>query len=226
MKKKIFTLLLAFVSIFVLSAWGKNKFNLTDYIVEERNQLFTASDDIYNVTLSTGLRETNYCLDGVVNELTDFAILSLCRNDNKPLATDSYAYIVKIGEETITGFLNKNETDNNYSTDLELCIPQESVINVKISFTGYSFNKDLENTSNTFNIDQATALNIANTELEENIKNIAHSANIEVVSKIVKDFSSSDIKNYYWYVGVISNKGETLGILIDSNSGEIIAKKV
>ena len=44
--------------------------------------------------------------------------------------------------------------------------------------------------------------------------------------KILKDSSNAEINHYYWYVGVISTNGETLGILIDTNTGEIIAKKV
>ena len=44
--------------------------------------------------------------------------------------------------------------------------------------------------------------------------------------KIMKDHSNEDLKNYYWYVGIISTNGDTMGILIDANNGEIIAKKV
>ena len=50
--------------------------------------------------------------------------------------------------------------------------------------------------------------------------------NTNWVMKILKDYSTEDLKNYYWYVGVVSTNGETLGILIDANSGDIIAKKV
>ena len=44
--------------------------------------------------------------------------------------------------------------------------------------------------------------------------------------KILKDHSDSELKTYYWYIGVVATNGETLGILIDANSGEIIAKNV
>ena len=61
----------------------------------------------------------------------------------------------------------------------------------------------------------------------EEIENILKDKNvkIEVVMKIMKDYSQVDLKNYYWYVGAISTNGDTLGILIDANDGEIIAKK-
>jgi hypothetical protein len=42
----------------------------------------------------------------------------------------------------------------------------------------------------------------------------------------MKDYSSYEIKNYYWYVGIISTNGDTMGVLLDANTGEDIAKKV
>lgn len=227
MKKKILILLLFIFGITTLSACGKNKINLADYVIEERESLYTAHDDIYSVSLSSGLRENNYALDGIVNEMVDFSILTLNRNDNQPLANDTYTYIVKINEDTHTGFLTKSEINNTYSTDLEISIPKDSVINVKISFTGYTFDKDLENTSNSFNVDKNSALNIANEQLKNDIDNLLSNKNtkIEVVIKLLKD-STNEINNYYWYVGIVSTNGETLGILIDANTGDIIAKKV
>ena len=176
--------------------------------------------------MSTGLREVDYCFDGVVGEKTNFAILSLNRKDNKTLANDTYSYIITINEENHTGFLEKSQVDNSYSVDLQLEVPTDAVIKVQISFTGYSFCQDLTNTSNSFNVDNNTALKIANEQLKSDVENIVSNNNIEVVTKILTDCSTADINNYYWYVGVISTNGETMGILIDANSGEVLAKKV
>ena len=46
------------------------------------------------------------------------------------------------------------------------------------------------------------------------------------VMKILKDYSIENTPKYYWYVGIISTNGETLGILIDATKGDVIAKKV
>ena len=101
-------------------------------------------------------------------------------------------------------------------------------INAQISFTGYTFNKDLENTGSNFQVDCASAVKVAEKELKDDIQNLLSDKNvkIEVVTKIMKDYSSQELKNYYWYVGVVSTNGDTMGILIDANTGEIIAKKV
>ena len=228
MKKKLIIFALLAISIFSLTACGKKEeINLANYTIEERDALYTAKDDIYSVSLSSGLREIDYDLDGVINEKTNFALLTFNRNNNQPLANDTYSYSVKINEDIKTGFLDKNPTNNSYSSDLEIEIPTNSTVEVKISFTGYNFNQTLTNTYSEFTVDKSTALNIANEHLCEYVKNILNNnSNIEVVMKILKDYSDTELKTYYWYVGAVSTKGETLGILIDANSGEIIAKKV
>ena len=160
--------------------------------------------------------------------MVPFGVLTLTRNDNEPLANDTYTYVVKINDESYTGFLQKSNNDNSYSADLEVNTNGDETISVQISFTGYTFNKDLVNATSEFQVDSSTALEIAQKELKESIRNILNDKNvkIEVVMKIMKDHSSTELKNYYWYVGVVSTNGDTLGVLIDANSGDIIAKKV
>ncbi len=227
-KKKIAICTLLGLSAFGLSACDNKDLNLSNYVIEQREQLHTASDDMYSVSFSTGMRESNYNFDGVVNEMVPFGVLTITRNDNLPLANDTYSYIVTIGEQSYSGFLSKSNTDNSYSADLEVNPISDEAINAQISFTGYTFNQDLEKTSSTFQVDSASALRVAEKELKDDINNLLSDKNvkIEVVMKIMKDYSSKELKNYYWYVGVVSTNGDTLGILLDANSGEIIAKKV
>jgi hypothetical protein len=228
MKKKICVLFILAVCIISFSACGKSKLNLEDYVIEKRENLFVACDDLYSVSFSTGLREKEYNFDGIKNELVPFGVLTLSRNENLPLANDTYSYIVTINDQTYSGFLSKSNTDNSYVTDLEVNTIGDESINVQISFTGYTFNKNLENISSQFQVDGSTALKITKEQLHENIENILSDKNvkIEIVMKMMKDYSNKDLKNYYWYVGIISTNGETLGILIDANNGDIIAKKV
>ena len=226
-KKKFLVIAILGLCVFGFVACGKSKINLNDYLIEQRENLFTASDDLYSVSFSTGSRESDYNFDGVVNELVPFGVLTLTRNENLPLANDTYTYVVTINEQTFTGFLEKTN-NNSYSADLEVNTIGDEAINVQISFTGYTFNQDLSNTSSSFNVDSNTALNIAQKELNDDVENLLKDNNvkIEVVMKLMKDYSSEELKNYYWYVGIISTNGDTLGILVDANSGDIIAKKV
>ena len=228
MKKKIAICALLGFGALGLSACGNNSINLNDHLIEQRVKLYTASDNLYSVTLSTGTRENDYNFDGVVNEMVPFGVLTITRNDNNPLANDTYSYIVTIGEQSYSGFLSKNNTDNSYSADLEVNNIGDETVNAQISFTGYTFNQDLENTSSNFQVDYLGAIKVAENELKDDIQNLLSDKNvkIEVITKIMKDYSSAELKNYYWYVGIISTNGDTMGILINANTGEVIAKKV
>ena len=226
MKKKILIILVLMVSLVGLTACKTNEINLSDYIIEERNNLFTAQDDLYTVTLSSGNREENYDLDGEVTTLVPFGVITLARNDRAPLANDSYTYYLKVNDESYTGFLIQSPVDNTYSVDIGNAIDSNAVVEIQITFTGYSFNQPMTCVSNDFAVDKTSALEIANEQLKEDVQNVMSNSNvkIEVVMKIMKDYSSES-NSYYWYVGVISTNGDTLGILIDANTSEIIAKK-
>lgn len=227
MKKKLLILSMLFMFVFGLSACGKNTIKLQDYLIEDRDNLYTAQDSLYCVTFSTGMREENYNFDGVVNNKVEFGVLTLMRNDSNPLANDTYSYTLTINDEQLSGIMEKSPIDNSYAVDVEKKVDNNATISVQINFTGYKFNQNLTNTSSQFSIDKNAALDCANTELKDEIKNISNTHNkFEVVLKILKDFSNLENCKYYWYVGVVATDGQTLGILIDSNSGEIVAKKV
>ena len=53
-------------------------------------------------------------------------------------------------------------------------------INVQISFTGYTFNQNLENTSSDFQVDSSTAIDIAQKELKEDVKNLLEDKNVKI----------------------------------------------
>ena len=226
MRKKILIILVLMVSLVGLTACKTTEINLSDYVIEERNNLFSAQDDLYTVTLSSGMREENYDLDGEVGSLVPFGVITLARNDRTPLANDSYTYYLKVNDESFTGFLIQSPVDNTYSVDIGESIANDAVVEIQITFTGYSFNQPMACVSNDFSVNSTHALEIASQELQEDLQNVMSDSNvkIEVVMKIMKDYST-DSNSYYWYVGVISTNGDTLGILIDANTSEIIAKK-
>lgn len=227
MKKKILILLLAICCIGLTACGGKN-FDLSNYLIEERQNLYTAQDDLYTTTFSSGMREENYAFDGIKNNMVEFGIVSISRLDSAPMSNDTYTYTVKINDQTYTGELTKSETDNSYSADIQAIAPADATVSVQIIFTGYSFNKEMVNCSSTFTVDKSSALKIANNNLKQNASELLSDKNtkIEAVMKIVKDSANTETNNYYWYVGIVSTNGDVLGVLIDSANGNIIAKKV
>ena len=226
MKKKFLIFMALLVGVVSLTACGKSNINLANYLIEERNNLFTAADDLYCVSFSTGMREENYQFDGEVGNKVEFGVITFARNDREPMANDNYTYLLTVGEESFTGFLEKSPVDNTYSVDIGKTATDDALVSIQITFTGYSFNKEMSCTSKEFAVDKNAALEIANKNLSDELKNICADKNnkIEVVMKIMKDYSTEN-KTYFWYVGVVSTNADTLGILIDANSGDVVAIK-
>ena len=220
--------LMILLGIGAFTGCGQHEIDINNLLIEYRQTLYVAEDSIYQATLSTGMREQEYNFDGIVGEMIPFAVLTIARMDNNPLANDQYKYLVTIGDDHYTGFLSKTTNENSYSVDIQVAIPTDAVVDVQITFTGYSFHKELSNVSKEFAIDSMTAITIANQELQSDLQNLSSDKNnkLEAIIKLLKDHSNSEIKSYYYYIGVLSTSGETLGILIDANTGNIIAKKI
>ena len=76
-------------------------------------------------------------------------------------------------------------------------------------------------------ISQARAIEIASEELKDCISSIEEKDGKtgEAMVKILKDYSGAT-NRYFWYIGFVSVEGTTCGILIDTNTGEIVSKKI
>ncbi len=228
MKKVLIILSILLCGImFVGCGNAKNETNFNNHLIEIRNNLFAAEDDTFFATVCTGQRENDYALDGVVNELVPFGIITVARLDNEMLRNDEYQFALTVNGENITGTLEKSPYDNTYSADIEQTIPNDAEISLSISIDGTDFNQNLTNVSDTFTVSKDQAISIACDELKQSVKNLSKEKGeySEAFIKILKDYSGES-NRYYWYVGIISPEGQTSGILIDAMTGSIISKKV
>ena len=228
MKKVLIILSIVLCGImFVGCGNAKNEINFNNHLIEVRNNLFAGEDDTFFATICTGQREKEYALDGVVNELVPFGIITVARLDNEMLHNDEYQFTLTINGENITGVLEKSPYDNTYSADIEQTIPNDAEISLSMTIDSADFNQTLANVSDTFSVSKDHAITIACDELKQSVKNLSKEKGeySEAFIKILKDYSGES-NRYYWYVGIISPEGQTSGILIDAMSGDIISKKV
>lgn len=228
--KKVLLILTLALSMAAFVGCGSNKkaeTNFNNHLIEIRNNLFAGEDGTYYATICTGQREQDYALDGVVNKLVPFGIVTLARLDNEMLDQDEYSFTLVINGENITGGLEKSPYDNTYSADIEQVIADDAEISLQIVVDGTNFNQTLTNVSSTFGVNKDRAISIACDELKDSVKSLSKEKGnySEAFIKILKDYSGEN-NRYYWYVGIISPEGKTSGVLIDTTSGEIISKKV
>ena len=229
MKRILCVLAVLLCGVVAIGCAGRknNETNFNNHLIEIRNNLFAGEDGIYYATVCTGEREQDYALDGVVNDLVPFGIVTLSRLDNERLHQTEYPFTLVVNGENITGSLEKSPYDNTYSADIEQVIADDAEISLMLSVDGTNFNQVLNNVSSTFDIDKDEAISIACVELKDSIKNLSKEKEnfSEAFIKILKDYSGES-NRYYWYVGIISPEGKTSGVLIDTQTGDIISKKV
>lgn len=228
--KKVLLVLSIALCMATFVGCGSNKkaeTNFNNHLIEVRNNLFAGEDSTYYATVCTGEREQDYALDGVVNELVPFGIVTIARLDNEALNQDEYPFTLVVNGENITGSLEKSPYDNTYSADIEQVIADDAEISLVLTLDGTNFNQTLTNVSSTFGVSKDDAISIACDELKDSIKTLSKEKDnfSEAFIKILKDYSGES-NRYYWYVGIISPEGKTSGILIDTSSGDIISKKV
>ena len=138
----------------------QDKVNLVSHFIEIRKNLFVGEDANYYVTLCTGQREQDYALDGTVNKLIPFGIVTIARFDNKILNQDSYQFTLVVNGENLTGLLEKSPYDNTYSADIEQAIADDAQIMLQLVIDGANFSKELTNISSTFSINKDNLVSI------------------------------------------------------------------
>jgi len=230
MKKILCLMFVAIVGIGLVACNNKTKemvYCLENHIIEKRNNIYSASDDSYFATFCSGERENDYALDGVVNEKVPFGIVTFSKNDNSVMTKDCYNFDIEINGELKSGKLEKSPYDNTYSADIEMQVDDNAEIKLVVDVDGYAFEQVLYNESKNFKISQTDAIEIAGNELKDCISQIKekNGKTGEAMVKILKDFSG-ETNRYFWYVGFVSVEGTTCGILIDTNSGDIVSKKL
>lgn len=227
--KKILCILAVLCCVVGLTACGgkKNEIDFNEHLIEIRNNIFAGQDESFYATVCTGEREQDYALDGVINELVPFGIVTMSRFDNERLNADSYPFTLVINGESVNGSLEKSPYDNTYSADIEQVIADDAEVVLQVVVDGVSFNQTLSNISKDFAVSKQDAINLACETLKSSIKNLSREEGSysEGFVKILKDYSGETDK-YYWYIGIISPDGQTSGVLIDASTGSVVSKKL
>ena len=223
MKKIFYMLAIVFVVPFIFCSCGQNihqkcKNNLADL----RYNYFEAETENWAVSLTSGMRESPYNIDGISSDLVEFTIVTIVPKTSK--INIGYAYQVDINEESFEGQFEKSPYDDSYAVDLGVKVEDEDEIYVYINDGQSSEVAKLECISKNFQLTAEDALFLAvdnaTTEINTNLKN-----NFEVYVKIITDVNKQ-FNDKFWYVLFVDEEDNEITVILDPNSGEIILKKV
>ena len=213
MKKTLsFLLLLAFP--LALTGCGK-KYDYTAHISELRSDIFRAETDEFTLTLSCVSREYPYAADGIACPRTDVVEVSLTAKDD---AQYSVFFTTPTGEQG--GEMSfRNAFGDYFFSESVKAFPEGSV-----SVRAVWGEETREITATSVRTDETlTPEQALQRAIDGEKDRVARMTDGVFLGEFHVRLLRRD-KNYY-YVGIIDRDGETLSLLLDSVTGDILARR-
>lgn len=219
----LFSLLPVF-AVIILAGCGISVEELVkNNLAESHNHYFTGSTQNFAVSMWSGTREEPYETNGICENRVDFCVLSVVPTTN--VSTFGLSYTVEVNEKTYSGEFEESPFDSSLAADLEVAITDTDTIFAYIIVNGVTEISKMQCISCAFEIDNAQALNIAINDASENILSFVENGDkrIEAYCKIIS--SDRNLGVYFWYVRFVNEDGGEISLVIDTKTGEIVAKK-
>lgn len=184
--------------------YDKYKKNISDW----RDVVLMGSGGGYTVRVISGERESDFSLDGVSGDKTEYTVFTVSA-DKLP---ESVALDVSFGDESYSLLLDKHPLGETFSAE------------VASRFTGDTLDMSVNGEAVTattvtpdIRITGENALEIAKSTIDLDAAG-------EIYVRIIENPVISD-GCYYWYVAVYTAENGTKAVLIDISTGEILAER-
>ena len=183
------------------------------YVSELRSDLFVASEEEFSLTVACISREHPYINDGVKAPMTNVVEITLEGE------ADEYSVYI-LGDEAMGGEMSFRNTrgDFYYSQGVK-SFPESSVtLRVEWADTSREIVATSVKTEHTLSPEEALDFALkSETAALERMRVDGRFCGEFYVRLLRRD------KNYY-YVGIVDTKGKMISILLDSESGEVLAR--
>lgn len=179
---------------------------------------FGENDNFY-CTLSSGVREEEYFMDGMATGCVDYALLSLHFYGQG--RSGVIAVEVCVGEEVFEKEMEFNAMNGNYMVDLETQLSGQEQISVKFGDEVLA----LQCISNDFAVDWNGALSIACEQMRDKIelKKTYSSLGCEFYLRVL-DKKANNYDQVFWCLTILNVDNENFSIVISTEDGSVLAK--
>ncbi len=229
-KKSIFITILTLMTIVMaVILVGCNKVDkklqsMQNNISYFNNQMLVGEDSNFYVEVVDGSREKTLIADGEVGEMAEYCTINVT-----PINLDMTNRVLTFkltGENGVyEGSLEKSIIGINYNANVEEPQKLGALKNVTIALGEQKFEYSLSSI-NANGIDYKKAVESVYNNCAEDLESMfdGNTFKSEVYIKISCD-RSKDPKEYFWFVNVVENSDNMFCVLIDMQTGEVIAKK-
>ena len=214
MLKKLSVLLIPLLALPILSACGKT--NYYDYVSEAKEDIFLAETQTYRISLSCITREYPYISDGVPCPTARVIEISLTSDDR---SSPYSAYL--LGEKEIGGELGFRTFADDFFFSQSVEEFPEGSVTLRIEKDGASEEITATSVKNEKTLTPKQALARAVESEKETIKSMTGKDGFagEFYVRLLRRETN------YYYVGIIDKNGGTLSLLLDGETGEVLARR-
>ena len=217
-----FSIIFVFMAISSILLVSCNRNNMELYkanISEARYNYYYAEAQGYLVSFTSGIRESDFKLDGYHTENIEFGVITIILP--KDIEYSGVAtYRIEYDNKLASGTLEQNPFDGSLMADTGFAIDDvDLVIKFKLGDVSMAFN--MKDMSNNFNMDYVGALElfVNNVDMDDFIVDKEFEA--ELYIKIMHDDTIDSV--YYYLIRVIGRDGRVLSGMINPISGELMA---
>ncbi len=220
--KSIVFVLTIFAFLFAIGYGCKSESDKYDAKISEiRDGRYVCADSPQSVEGMSGEREVPYSVDGILNGRKPFFIVTV-----KGTYATPPSYTTEIDGKAYEGSMSKHPFEESYSFCLDVN-PKQTEITVTLKGIAAQEQAVTLTREQAPAVSHAQALSIARSSLSEPIA--AHSKNGvfdgEIYLRLIVD-PTGDTDKRFWYVAFCTEEDECFSLLADSESGEVIARKI
>ncbi|MDE7158345.1 MAG: hypothetical protein K2N74_02115 [Clostridiales bacterium] len=215
MKKYIPCVLLLLGLFPVLTACGG--YDYQKHVSEIRSDLFCAETEEFSITLACISREYPYALDGVAAERSDLIEITLVPADKK---AQDYTVTV-LGEQKYGGEMSYRNVRGDYFYSQGVTeFPKDSV-SLNVEWEGETREILATSVKNENTLSPNEALKFAVKHEKETVEKLTQNGSFagEFHVRLLR----REI-NYY-YVGITDTNGNTIALLLNSETGDLLARR-
>ncbi len=214
MKKRFIPVCILCALLPALSACGKRDY--TPYLSEVKSDLFVAQTEEFSVTVACVSREYPYVADGVPAEQTKLLeiVLKDCQNE------EDYRVYVS-GEKELGGDMSyRSIRDDFFYSESVKSFPKDT-LSIRVEWENEVRELAATSVKNERTLSAEEALERAVVAEQTYVDGLYEDNRFqgEFYVRLLRR------EGNYYYVGIIDRTGKTLSLLIDGESGEVVARR-
>ncbi len=214
MKKSFLSLILLCGLMPVLSACGGG--DDTAYLSEARSDLFCAETEAFSLALACVSREYPYIADGIPCEMSDLVEITL---EDRQDAEDYRVFV--LGEREYGGEMSYRSIRDDYFYSQGVDVFPQGSVSLRVEWEGGSCEVAATSVKTADTLSVKDALKKAEEAVPEQMKALRQDGrlNAEFYVRLLKRDKP------YYYVGITDRDGNTLSLLLDGATGEVLARR-